>query len=417
MPPADGERRKVLFLTQRFLYPLNSGGQIRSAKLLENLRDLADVTLVSNVEVGKDDPYLEEMRKLCAEFVAVPYRRIRRGSLEFFLRAVSGLFSKYPIAVVNDHSRALEAKVLELVRERRHDLVICDFLQPALNVRHVDGCATLLFQHNVESTIFRRHFETTSNPLMRSLWRLQWKRMETFEKAACRSFTGVVAVSDVDRRVFAEDFGARRARAIPTGVDLDYFRPVDAPGSGDGLIFTGSMDWLPNEDAVLFFAREVLGRVREKIPGARLTVVGRSPSHRLRRALGARPGVEIVGRVDDVRPYLARHAVSIVPLKVGGGTRMKIYEAMAMGTPVVSTRVGAEGLPLEDGKQILLADSAEAFGDAVVRLLGRPDERRRIAVAGLEYVRANCGWKNVARTFAEICEETIQAYRGSGSSA
>ena len=190
----------------------------------------------------------------------------------------------------------------------------------------------------------------------------------------------MLAVSDADRRHVRRLYGdgvPRPVHVVPTGVDTSYFAPEASPADSRNLVFTGSMDWLPNEDAMVFFCREVLPLIRADEPGVTLSIVGRAPTPTVEK-LADGHGITVTGRVDDVRPYMRDAAVYIVPLRIGGGTRLKIFEAMAMGKAVVSTTVGAEGLPVTSGEHLLLADEPRTFARAVVRLL-RDVGRRRAA--------------------------------------
>jgi glycosyltransferase involved in cell wall biosynthesis len=182
---------------------------------------------------------------------------------------------------------------------------------------------------------------------------------------------------------------------VPTGVDTDYFRPSGTPARATELVFTGSMDWLPNQDAMRYFCRHVLPLVRANEPGARLTIVGRSPTPAV-LSLAKEAGVRVTGRVDDVRPYMDDAAVYIVPLRIGGGTRLKIFEAMAMGKAVVSTTVGAEGLPVADGEHLLIADEPQSFADAVVRVIRDRGQRERLGSAARALVLERYDWSAVA---------------------
>ncbi len=235
----------------------------------------------------------------------------------------------------------------------------------------------MLFTHNVEAEIWRRHAETTNSWIARLLYGMQHRRMLRFEGQTLRRFDGVLAVSDADRETFSRLYPGAAAAANPRGADrrghdvlrtrCDAAREASATPSRS-LIFTGSMDWLPNEDAMLFFCREILPLIRAEEPDVTLSIVGRAPTPAVRR-LASEQGVQVSGRVDDVRPYMREAAVYVVPLRIGGGTRLKIFEAMAMGKAVVSTTVGAEGLPVVGGEHLLLADEPRGFARAVVRLL------------------------------------------------
>jgi len=191
---------------------------------------------------------------------------------------------------------------------------------------------------------------------------------------------------------------------VPTGVDLEYFsarRP--RPRDSRELVFVGSMDWMPNEEGIRWFASDIFGAVQERIAGARLILVGRAPSPAIRALAARNPAIEVTGTVADVRPYLQRAAVCVVPLRVGGGTRLKIYEAMAMGIPVVSTTIGAEGLPLRNGEHLLIADTADDQATAICTLLTDRAMADRLAANALRHVQEHCSWDAVAEHFLCQC--------------
>jgi glycosyltransferase involved in cell wall biosynthesis len=248
-----------------------------------------------------------------------------------------------------------------------------------------------------------RHYRTSVNPLLRLFWWLQWRKMMRYERHACARFDGIVAVSEPDKQVLERDFGARNVHAIPTGVDTNFFRPSPEPPEDNSLVYLGAMDWLPNEDGVIFFADEVLPRLRKLVPSAHITIVGRNPSARLLDRTRAHPEIRVLGRVEDVRPHVARGALFVIPLRIGGGTRIKAYEAMAMGKTVVSTRIGVEGLPVRDGDNVVIADRPEDFANAVARLLKDRAERERIGRNARAYVEANVSWRRAADAFAAAC--------------
>lgn len=398
---------KILFLSQRFLFPMDTGGKIRTGKILEKLKALAKITVISNVESPRDDPYLPLVDSVCDRFVAVPWKERQRYTAAFYLRIAGQSFSRYPISVLNDYSRDLERAVLKELAGEPYDLAICDFLQSTLNFRAVRNVPTLLFQHNVETTIARRHFDNAGNPFSRLFWGLQFRKMRRHEGRMCRSFDGTIAVSDKDRERMEQWFGADNIFTIPTGVDTDYYAPAPTVSEKKQLVFTGSMDWLPNEDAMIFFLEEVFPEIKREEPETRLAIVGRKPTPRLSKAISGRQDVVLTGWVEDTRPFISESAVYIVPIRIGGGTRMKIYEALSMGKAMVSTHVGAEGLPLEDGRHILYADRAEDFADRVVRLLRDEPLRRELGARAREYVLENFRWEKVAEEFAAICQQVV----------
>jgi len=256
----------------------------------------------------------------------------------------------------------------------------------------------VIFTHNVESEIWRRHAETKTGMFGKLLYGAQYRRMMRYEARTLGRFDGVLAVSDADRDTFSRLYpGAirRPAHVVPTGVDTDYFAPSPSGPDSREMVFTGSMDWLPNEDAMVFFCRDVLPIIRAQEPAVRLTIVGRAPTPAVKRLADA-AFVQVTGRVDDVRPYMKDAAVYVVPLRIGGGTRLKIFEAMAMGKAVVSTTVGAEGLPVTSGDHVMLADDPRTFADAVVRLMRNVDRRREIEAAARALVVERYDWSAVA---------------------
>jgi len=270
-------------------------------------------------------------------------------------------------------------------------------------------CPAVLFTHNVEAEIWRRHADTSSSILKRQLYGMQHRRMLRFEEQAIRRFDGVLAVSDADRETFSRLYpgaATRPIHVVPTGVDTAFFAPsstepdTSSPAASRSLIFTGSMDWLPNEDAMLFFCRDILPLIRAEEPDVTLSIVGRAPTPAVRR-LAAEQGVHVTGRVDDVRPYMRDAAVYVVPLRIGGGTRLKIFEAMAMRKAVVSTVVGAEGLPVTGGDHLLLADEPRGFARGVVRLLRDLDKRRSVEQAARQLVVSKYDWSVVAADLEE----------------
>jgi len=393
----------VLFFSQPFVYPADTGGKIRTSQTLRHLRDVFDITLVSYVDPKLEMPHVDQMASLCHEFHAVPWSPVRKYSPAFYLKVFAFSLSRYPVAVLNDYSRTAVAKLRELLAARRYDLLVCDFLQSTLNLRSLHTPRTLLFQHNVESMVWERHYRTTKNPLLRLFWYLQWRKMMRYERQACARFDGIVAVSDLDKQVLERDLGARNVYSIPTGVDTDFFRPSFEPPEDDSLVYLGAMDWLPNEDGMIFFADEVLPQLRKLAPSARITIVGRNPSERLLERTRMHPEIRVVGRVEDVRPHVARGALFVIPLRIGGGTRIKAYEAMAMGKAIVSTRIGVEGLPVRDGDNVVLADRPEDFAAAVARLLKDRAERDRIGRNARAYIEGNVSWRRAANAFADIC--------------
>ena len=342
---------RILWLKSDLLLPLDKGGKLRTWHLMRHLARHHEITYLAFAEPGTPAANVEGMNEVAARVETIARTEPPKGTLRFYADAALHLVDPLPYAVAKYRSTAFRRRLRQLLDEQRFDLVVCDFLFPAVNLPRALPCPAVIFTHNVESEIWRRHAETKTGAIGRLLYGAQYRRMLRCEGRALRRFDGVLAVSDADRDTFARLYPgaiARPAHVVPTGVDTEYFSPARIPHSDSripSLIFTGSMDWLPNEDAMLYFCREVLPAIRAEMPATTLTIVGRAPTPAVKRLADEASGVRVTGRVDDVRPYMRDASVYIVPLRIGGGTRLKIFEAMAMGKAVVSTTIGAEGCP------------------------------------------------------------------------
>ncbi len=397
---------RILWVKTEILHPLDKGGRIRTYQMLRLIAREHHVTYVA-LDDGTDSPEaIEQAKEYCHELVRVPFKAPSRLSRGFYLALVRNFFSRLPYAVQRWVSADARAEVKRLAESGEFDVVVCDFLASTLNIPTDLPCMTLLFQHNVEAVIWRRHAEVARSFAARAFMRRQWEKMFAFERAECSRYDVVVAVSEEEREIMQRDYGAKHVEAVPLGVDTDYYSPrgLETQNTFE-LVFTGSMDWLANDDGIRWFIETILPRIRAEIPQATFTVAGRMPSPGL-LALAARSrGVTIAGRVPDMRPFMERAGVYVVPLRVGGGTRIKIYEAMAMGVPIVSTTVGAEGLPVIDGEELLIADSPDEFAAAVVRLIRDRAFAQSLANRGQQRVCREFSWQRAADRFVEICEE------------
>jgi glycosyltransferase involved in cell wall biosynthesis len=401
---------RLLWLKTNLLHPVDTGGKIRTYYMLRELKKQHHVTYLALDDGTAAIDAVERATEYCHELIRVPHRTSTKFSFRFFGELARNLASPLPYAVEKYRSVEYGRRIAE--EHPKADVMICDFLFPSVNVPQQLSRPSLLFQHNVEALIWKRHAETQRRRLARFLFRMQWRRMEAFERAACHRYDGIVAVSPQDRLILERDYAAPLVRDVPTGVDTDYFRPSGSLAPEPyHLVFTGSMDWLPNDDAMKYFIRSILPRIHAACPATVLTIVGRKPFPSLTALSREFPYVRVTGQVDDVRPYLERAAAYVIPLRIGGGTRLKVFEAMAMEKPIVSTSIGVEGLPVVDGKDTFIADEPGAFADAVVRLLNDRALARQVGEAAARKVRAQFGWAPVAGSFIEACESACRRWK------
>ena len=394
---------KILWVNNIFLHPANKGGQIRTLEMLKCLSRRHEIHYVAY-----DNPRTPEGIARAGEYSARAYgcrfRIAPRYSPKFFLELGRNLASPEPVLIARRRSLEMRRLLERLVREERFDRLVCDFLTPSVNVPRLEDW--VVFQHNVETMIFRRYADTAGDPVRRWYFREQADRLFRYEKEVCRKVRHVIAVSEADAETMRAEFGINRVTAIPTGVDVErYARREQAPLAD--MVFVGSMDWLPNIDGMAYFIRDILPRIRRRLPGCSVAVVGRDPVPAVREMAERDRSITVTGTVPDVRPYLWGAKVSIVPLRIGGGTRLKIYESMAAGTPVVSTTIGAEGLAVRSGENIHLADSPEEFAERCVGLLESETERKRISDAARQMVSERFSWETVAREFETILAAEI----------
>jgi sugar transferase (PEP-CTERM/EpsH1 system associated) len=397
---------KILWVKAGGLLPPDTGGKIRSYNILRELAREHSVTFFSFYAAHENDshPTLEHMfdRVVCVP-LSLPVSKSPAEIFEYAIR----LFSSEPYIITKYCRSEVRHNLCALLQHEKYDVIVCDFVSPAGVVPWNSRIPKVLFTHNVEAVIWRRHYEVATNPLWKAISWWEWRKTAAAERRYLRLADRVLTVSENDRDTLATFIDPRKITVIPTGVDVDYFQPLPIEEVPDSLVFTGSMDWLPNEDAIFYFVEAIFPLIKQQYPSVSLEVVGRNPSRKLQALLETEKSVRLTGWVEDIRPFLARASVCIVPLRIGGGTRLKIFEAMAMGKAVVSTAVGAEGLPVQSGQNILLADTPNDFAASVVSLLRNSNQRRRLGVAARRLVDENYSWRTVAESFSHVLQDVL----------
>lgn len=398
---------KILWVSPFFLHPTERGAQIRSLGMLRELHKRHEIHFAALSDPAHPEGPARS-HEYCTRSYPIRHKTVPRGSFAFLAEAASNLFSSTPLAVARYESAELAATVSELWRSGSFDCLVSDFLFSTPNTEEMESC--IIFQHNVETTIWERHKQCASTPWRRMFFGIQADRMKAYEGLMCRRAAHVIAVSEDDARRMESRFGIPHVSTVSTGVDIDYFTPTAATSAPSGIVFTGSMDWLPNIDGIEWFVDRILPLIRARIPDCGLSIVGRRPDPKVLGLARREQNVTVTGTVPDIRPYLWNNAISVVPLRIGGGTRLKIYESMAARTPVVSTTIGAEGLEYHPGLDIEIADQPEHFAEHCVRLLEDRARRRALASEAWDLVNRHFSWEAVSKDFENLLK--LHAVRG-----
>ena len=395
---------KLLWVKAGGLLPPDMGGKIRSYNILKQLARRHEITLFTFYPKHPDDQHLCG-NGFFANIVPVPLPLPPRRSLAEYIRSARMMAAGRPVTIDKFLYPEVRRRYAELLASSTFDAIVCDFLVPASLMHWKTPPPTILFTHNVEAQVWERHYKITYNPLMKTACWLESRALAAAERRYVEQADHVVAVSENDRAFFLRYIESSRISVIPTGVDTEYFQPFPEPEQPDTMAFTGTMDWMPNEDGVVYFADKILPLIRSEISDAAFWVVGRRPPRRVQALASSH--VVVTGSVDDIRPYLGKAAVCVVPLRSGSGTRIKIFEAMAMGKAVVSTTMGAEGLPVRHGENIVLADAPSDFARHVVQLMRDPQRRAQLGRAARRLVEENYGWPSVAARFDQIVQAVL----------
>jgi len=396
---------KILWVKPGKLLPLDTGGKLRTYNILRQLAAGHELTYLSYYGGQRDETYEREVLSHVPGTVTIYTAAPDSTELERYLDYLRRLAWRAPYAVSKFTDPRVQNLLGEWIPQRRFDVAVCDFLSSTLNFPADLATPTALFQHNVETVLWKRKVDFEVKWRDRVVSRIEYAKMRRFEPEQTRRFHQVIAVSEADRDAMSTMVDPSHISVVPTGVDLSKYQydPESRP-SRSLVVFTGSMDWEANIDGVEFFCKEIWPLVLAKVPEAHFRIVGRDPHPRVKRL--ASDSVEVTGTVPSVVDHLREAAVFVVPLRIGGGTRIKIYEGMAMGKATVSTTVGAEGLDVRHGRDILLEDSASGFAGAIVTFLQNEEVRRRYEAAAAATAR-KYDWSVITQRFVEVLDKTI----------
>ena len=397
---------KILVVTTRSPYPLTEGRALRTYNLIREAARDHEIVLCSYAQSKEEIAGLEHMRSICKEVHAVDLY-IDHKTLNLARDVLRGVFSRAPLHAIKYDTRRMRALVRRVGREWKPDLVHLDMLHLGELAREVHPTPVVLVEHNVESALLLRRVQNESAWLRREFLDRQYRKLLRYESKLCREIGHVVAVSDVDAKQIHEFAPAARVTTVPNAVDTDFFQPREGAVRPGSLVFVGGLGWTPNHDAMCYFAEEIIGRVAAIVPTVHLTVIGQIPSPHLVERFAGERRITFTGLLDDIRPTVTGAAAFIVPLRIGGGTRLKILDALSMGKAIVTTSVGCEGLDVKDGTDVLIADGAEAFAQAVVRVLTDPQLAARLASAGRACVESKYRWPAAAQKMEAAYQNAI----------
>ena len=406
--------RTILLLTPQFPYPPHQGTTLRNYNLIAGLAQRHEVHLLSfgDPAASRGTP----LDDLChsVQVIAPPERTM--------LQRLQGLaLSRLPDMAQRLPSPAFQSALDATLEQLDPDVVevegieMAQYLFQAASHRGAANRPLLVFDdHNAEYVLQQRAFETDVRQPKRWLGAaysfVQWQRLKGYERQACRVADRIVAVSAPDAAAICRLDPELKPVVVPNGVDMAYYTAsVPALGTDKGpgpqdLVFTAKMDFRPNVDAVLWFAGAVLPYIRRESPQTRFWVVGKDPHPRL-APLAADPGIAVTGWVEDVRPYIAAAALYVIPLRIGGGTRLKVLEAMAMGKAIVSTSLGCEGFDLTSDQELSIADTPDQFAAAALALLRDPQRRERMGEAARQHASSNYDWRMIVPRLEQVYED------------
>jgi polysaccharide biosynthesis protein PslH len=404
----------VAIIDEELPYPPNSGKRIRSLNLVLRLARRHRLTYIANrhadpCETSEAEEYF---RTLGVEVLLVDRPVPIKSGLGFYARLAGNLCSSLPYSVQTHTSKAMQRLIREHGVGRHVDLWHCEWTPYAENFQAaMPNRPFVVMAHNIESQIWQRYAEYESNPIKRWYIRHQWKKYESFERASFAAANATIFVSQSDAALAQSRYGASRVEVVENGVDLEYFHPAEIQREPGTILFLGSLDWRPNLDAVALLLTEIFPRVLRCESAARLWLVGRHPPRWLVDRVRQEKNVELHENVLDVRPYLWRCSAMAVPLRIGGGSRLKILEASACDCPIVTTSVGAEGLDLIPGEHYYLADTPEEMALSLQKCLSLPSGIRAMCKSSRDVVIQLYNWDALSTKLERIWHQLVSCRR------
>jgi polysaccharide biosynthesis protein PslH len=394
----------VLMIDEEVPFPPNTGKRIRTYNLIKRLGKRHNITYLCYENPTTTLPELKNV-----SFVQLPSPVLDQKGILFYISLLKNIFSTRPYSVDRHTSGIMSTKITSLMKSNNYDLIHCEWTPYTENLKTwISRVPSVLSAHNIEAQIWHRYFKTERNGFKKLYTFLQWKKMDRYERQASKDYSEVMVVSEPDKELFLNHYGRSNVTVVPNGIDQSYFLPLDHPIKPYSMVFSGSMDWRPNQDGVHYFLKDIFPLIKKKLPEGTVVIAGRNPPRWLEDLSKKIKGVCFTGTVDDVRPYISQGALYIVPLRIGGGSRLKILEALAMGKIVLSTSMGSEGLNLVDGEHLVIRDRPEVFASTAVDLMVHFEKNAYLGVQGREKVLNHYTWDSIVDLVDQVWARAIR---------
>lgn len=391
---------KMLFLTRDLPYPATNGYKKRNFFLLKELakRGWETVLFCENSSGNLVDIPIE-LKQYAKKIEVITVKpKSKFGSF------ISSLFSSLPVSVKVRTFAKVKKEICEYVKKNPVDVIICDAIYRTLNISFEIPAYKILYEHNIESVIIRRYIQNETHLFKKLFALLEYWKLEQFQKKIWRRFDCCIVCSSLDKKIIEEKAKKINIHVINNGVDTDYFNQNSYIRDKNTLVYTGEIGWYPNEDAVIYFVKNIFPLIKRKKPQTSFWIVGNNPSPRIEKLIKEDNSIIVTGFVEDVREFIGKACIYVVPLRIGAGTRLKILEALSMQKPVVSTSIGCEGLKVKHNQHLLIEDEPERFAKAVLTLLNDEDLQNSLGSKGRRLVGEKYDWRVVFKDFGQILE-------------
>lgn len=389
---------KALFLIRDLPYPATHGYKKRNFFLIKALaeRNIELALLIENADRDSAEA-AAHLKLYCKDIKILETKKHNK-----LLCAFMSLFSPLPFSLKLRASSKTKQAIAQYLRENPQDLVICDAIHRALNLPLNSKAKTILYEHNIESTIIKRYADTEKNIVKKIFALIEYRKFRKLEQKIWARFDCCIACSALDKKLMQEKSKDINAVVVNNGVESSYFNPDSYRIDKDTLVYSGQIGWHPNEDAVIYFVKNIYPLIKKEKPSVKFLIVGDKPSERIKDLSKSDKSIIVTGFVQDVREYIGKANVFIVPLRIGAGTRIKILEALSMKKIIVTTSIGCEGLEVEDNRHLLIRDEPKDFSKAVLDILENKPDYQNLGEDGRKLIQEKYDWNVVFNSLDEV---------------